>query len=80
MGVSTFHARLKAVTGLSPLQFQKNVRLQEARRLYSAGLDVGAVSRQVGYASASQFTREYTRLFSTTPRQEMAHLRVSGVK
>ncbi|GGL17703.1 AraC family transcriptional regulator [Deinococcus radiotolerans] len=81
MGVSTFHAHFKAVTGLSPLQFQKNLRLQEARRLmYTTGLDVGAVSRQVGYASASQFTREYTRLFSSTPRQDMTELRLGGAE
>jgi|GEM_PF-2448339 len=79
MGVSTFQAHFKAVTGLSPLQFQKILRLQEARRLmYATGLDVGAVNRQVGYASASQFTREYTRLFSSTPRQDMTELRLGG--
>ena len=81
MGVSTFHARFKAVTGLSPLQFQKNLRLQEARRLmYTMGMDVGTVSRQVGYASASQFTREYTRFFSNTPRQDMYQLRESAAE
>lgn len=79
MGLSTFHARFKAVTGLSPLQFQKNLRLQEARRLmYTTGMDVGTVSRQVGYASASQFSREYTRFFGNTPRQDMDLMRVEG--
>lgn len=79
MGVSTFHAHFKAVTGMSPLQFQKNLRLQEARRLLVAtAMDAGAVSRQVGYASASQFTREYTRLFGNTPRTDMAQLRAGG--
>ncbi|MFC4456659.1 AraC family transcriptional regulator [Deinococcus sonorensis] len=79
MGVSTFHAHFKAVTGLSPLQFQKNLRLQEARRLLVATvMDAGSVSQQVGYASASQFTREYTRFFGTTPRKDMAHLRAGA--
>lgn len=79
MGVSTFHARFKAVTGFSPLQFQKQLRLQEARRLMlTTATDVGGVSRQVGYASASQFSREYTRLFSRTPRQDLALARGSG--
>ena len=76
MGVSTFHAHFKAVTGLSPLQFQKNLRLQQARRLLAATvLDAGAVSRQVGYASPSQFTREYVRFFGSTPRKDMTQLR-----
>jgi len=80
LGVSTFHAHFKAVTGLSPLQFQKNLRLQEARRLLVAtAMDAGTVSRQVGYASASQFTREYTRFFGTTPRKDMAQLRGGSV-
>lgn len=79
MGVSTFHARFKEVTGLSPLQFQKTLRLQEARRLmYTTGRDVGAVSREVGYASASQFTREYTRLFNSSPSQDMNLLQTRG--
>jgi len=78
LGVSTFHAHFKAVTGLSPLQFQKNLRLQEARRLLVATvMDAGTVSREVGYASASQFTREYTRFFGTTPKKDMAQLRSS---
>ncbi|ULH17948.1 AraC family transcriptional regulator (plasmid) [Deinococcus sp. KNUC1210] len=79
MGLSTFHAQFKAVTGLSPLQFQKNLRLQEARRLLVATvMDAGAVSREVGYASASQFTREYTRFFGNTPRRDMVHLRAGS--
>lgn len=79
MGVSTFHAQFKAVTGLSPLQFQKNLRLQEARRLMLATvMDAGTVSRQVGYASASQFSREYTRFFGQTPRQDMTLMRDGG--
>ncbi|GGJ78124.1 helix-turn-helix domain-containing protein [Deinococcus aquiradiocola] len=73
LGSSTFHARFKAVTGFSPLQFQKHLRLQEARRvMLTSGADVGGVSRQVGYASASQFTREYARMFGRAPRQDLA--------
>ncbi|MGY2893843.1 AraC family transcriptional regulator N-terminal domain-containing protein [Deinococcus sp. UYEF24] len=76
MGVSTFHAHFKAVTSMSPLQFQKNLRLQEARRLMvTTVMDAGTLSRQVGYASASQFTREYTRFYGTTPRKDIVQLR-----
>lgn len=75
LGVSTFHAQFKVVTSMSPLQFQKNLRLQEARRLMvSTAMDAGTVGRQVGYASASQFTREYSRFFGNTPRRDMAQI------
>ncbi|WP_272976130.1 AraC family transcriptional regulator [Deinococcus geothermalis] len=83
LGVSTFYAHFKAVTTMSPLQFQKNLRLQEARRLLpSTSLDVGAISRQVGYASASQFSCDYSRLFGRTPRTEMTQgrARPSGLE
>lgn len=76
MGVSTFHAHFKTVTSMSPLQFQKNLRLQEARRLMvSTVMDASTVSRQVGYANASQFSREYHRFFGTTPSKDIAQLR-----
>ncbi|MFC4427228.1 MULTISPECIES: AraC family transcriptional regulator [Deinococcus] len=79
MGVSTFHAHFKAVTSMSPLQFQKHVRLQEARRLLmSSPVDATTASRQVGYQSASQFSREYSRLFGNTPSQDLARLREPG--
>jgi len=79
MGVSTFHAHFKGVTGMSPVQYQKVLRLQEARRLLaSTSMDAGAASRQVGYASASQFSREYSRLFGTTPSKDLARLREPG--
>ena len=83
LGVSTFYAHFKAVTTMSPLQFQKNLRLQEARRLLpSTSLDVGAISRQVGYASASQFSCDYSRLFGRTPSTEMTQgrARPSGLE
>lgn len=80
MSPSTFHGHFKAVTSLSPLQFQKALRLREARRLMLSGhLDAGAASRQVGYASASQFTREYGRLFGRAPTRDIAHLREHGL-
>src|SRR5215212_1577955 len=64
MSVSGFHHHFKAVTAMSPLQFQKRMRLQEARRLMlGEDLDAGSAGRRVGYGDASQFTREYKRLF-----------------
>lgn len=76
MSVSSFHQHFKAVTSMSPLQFQKVLRLQEARRLMlSAMMDAGTASRQVGYVSASQFTREYGRFFGSTPTRDIAQLR-----
>ena len=80
LGPSSFHQHFKAVTGLSPLQFQKALRLREARRLMlSAALDAGSASRQVGYASASQFSREYGRLFGLAPSRDIAQLREHGL-
>jgi AraC-like DNA-binding protein len=76
MSLSTFHARFKAVTSLSPLQFQKQLRLHEARRLMmSDGLEAAAACYRVGYESPSQFSREYRRLFGAPPRREVAALR-----
>lgn len=76
MSISTFHTHFKSVTSMSPLQFQKVLRLQEARRLMLTGMmDVGISSRQVGYISASQFSREYGRLFGEAPSQDIAKLR-----
>jgi AraC-like DNA-binding protein len=76
MSVSTFHNHFKAVTSMSPLQFQKVLRLQEARRLmFSSMMDAGLASRQVGYISASQFSREYGRFFGGAPTKDVARLR-----
>jgi AraC-like DNA-binding protein len=76
MSPSSFHQHFKAVTSLSPLQFQKTLRLQEARRLMLLTmLDAGAASRKVGYQSASQFAREYGRYFGNAPTRDMARLR-----
>ncbi len=76
MSVSSFHHRFKVVTAMSPLQFQKQLRLQEARRLM-LGEDVDAASAgyRVGYHDASQFNREYKRLFGEPPMRDVERLR-----
>jgi len=76
MSVSSFHQHFKSVTSMSPLQYQKVLRLQEARRLMlSPMMDAGTASRQVGYVSPSQFSREYGRFFGNTPTKDIAKLR-----
>ncbi|WP_322965389.1 AraC family transcriptional regulator [Sphingomonas fuzhouensis] len=60
MSPASFHRHFRTVTAMSPLQYQKSLRLQEARRLIIAGRDVVAAGYAVGYESASQFSREYT--------------------
>jgi AraC-like DNA-binding protein len=76
MSPSSFHQHFKAVTSLSPLQYQKALRLQEARRLMLLTmLDAGTASRRVGYQSASQFAREYGRYFGNAPTRDIARLR-----
>src|SRR5215470_557046 len=73
MSTSSFHQWFREITGMSPLQYQKQRRLQEARILLrSERKDVGTVSRRVGYESSSQFSREYTRLFGNPPVQEIS--------
>jgi len=80
MSVSSFHQRFKSITSMSPLQYQKVVRLQEARRLMlSMMMDASAASRQVGYLSASQFSREYGRFFGSAPTRDIARLREQGL-
>lgn len=76
MSVSMFHRHFKAVTALSPLQFQKRLRLQEARRLMlSEGLDAVSAAYRVGYQDASHFNREYKSLFGIPPIRDMQRLR-----
>ena len=76
MSVSSFHEHFKAVAAMSPLQYQKVLRLQEARRLMlSAMMDATAASQRVGYLSASQFSREYSRFFGSAPTRDIARLR-----
>ena len=76
MSVSAFHHRFKAVTAMSPLQFQKRLRLQEARRLMlGEHLDAASAGYRVGYDDASHFNREYKRLFGLPPLRDVARLR-----
>jgi AraC-like DNA-binding protein len=71
MSVSTFHRRFKAMTSLTPIQFQKQLRLIEARRLMlTAGQTASRAAFEVGYESVSQFTREYARLFGAPPHRD----------
>jgi len=80
MSVSSFHQHFKSVTSMSPLSYQKVLRLQEARRLMlSATRDASAASRQVGYLSASQFSREYARFFGQPPTRDIARLADQGL-
>ncbi|WP_329014286.1 AraC family transcriptional regulator [Streptomyces sp. NBC_00690] len=76
MSTATLHRRFKAATGMSPLRFQKQLRLQEARRLLVAGNTTAAlVAESVGYVSATQFNREYRRAYGLPPAQDAARLR-----
>lgn len=76
MSVSAFHHQFKAVTALSPLQFQKRLRLQEARRLMlGENLDAASAGYRVGYDDASHFNREYKSLFGLPPMRDVERLR-----
>lgn len=80
MSVSSFHVRFKAVTEMSPLQFQKRVRLQEARRLLLAEhLDAASTAYRVGYNDVSHFTRDYKRLFGEPPMRDVERLRQTAL-
>lgn len=75
MSASGLHHHFKAITAMSPLQYQKQLRLQEARRLLlSKAADAASVSFQVGYNSPSQFSREYSRMFGAPPQRDVARL------
>ncbi|WP_046213521.1 AraC family transcriptional regulator [Paenibacillus wulumuqiensis] len=77
MSSSSLHRYFKEVTGMSPLQYQKQVRLQEARRmLLSEAADAAEVGYRVGYESPSQFSREYARLFGLPPMSDIKRLRM----
>ena len=79
MSAAAFHRHFRAVTTTSPLQFQKRIRLQEARSLLLARPDdVAGVGHLVGYDSPSQFSREYRRLFGVPPGQDAARLRATA--
>ena len=77
MSVSSFHVHFKAVTNMSPLQFQKSVRLVEARSLMiSQQIDAASTAYKVGYESPSQFSREYARMFGNPPARDIAGIRL----
>jgi len=78
MSQATFHRQFKSVTGITPLQYQKQLRLHEARRLMIfSDATVESAAREVGYVSVSQFSREYTRMFGTSPRRDVSSWRGS---
>ena len=76
LGVSTLHHQFRAMTSMSPLQYQKQLRLQEARRLMlTENYDAGSAAMEVGYESTTQFSREYSRLFGQPPIRNVRALR-----
>ncbi len=80
MGMSTLHHHFRALTAMSPLQYQKRLRLQSAReRMLIEGLDAASAAFDVGYESASQFNREYKRFFGQPPMREIKALRAANV-
>lgn len=79
MGLSTLHHHFRALTAMSPLQYQKQLRLQAARgRMLIDGLDAASAAFEVGYESANQFNREYSRLFGQPPKRDIRTLRSPG--
>lgn len=75
MSSSAFHRQFKALTSLTPLQYQKQLRLLEARRLMiSCALNVESAAFEVGYASPSQFSRDYSRMFGAPPKRDLKRL------
>ncbi|MQY43943.1 helix-turn-helix domain-containing protein [Epibacterium sp. SM1969] len=76
MSPATFHRQFKAATAMTPVQFQKSLRLQAARRMLLAdGVDVAQVGFAIGYESPSQFSREYSRMFGVPPGRDGAQMR-----
>lgn len=79
MGVSTLHHHFRALTAMSPLQYQKQLRLQSARSLMlNNGLDAASAAFEVGYESPTQFSREYSRFFGQPPMRDIRNLRSPG--
>jgi AraC-like DNA-binding protein len=79
MGVSTFHHHFRSLTAMSPLQYQKRLRMHAARvRMLTEGIDAASAAFEVGYESASQFNREYSRFFGQPPMRDVKALRFSG--
>lgn len=80
MSTSALHLHFKQITSLSPLQYQKQMRLQEARRLiFAEAMDAARAAHEVGYDSPSQFSREYRRLFGAPPVQDVTRLREAAL-
>jgi len=80
MGVSTLHHQFRALTAMSPLQYQKQLRLQRAReRMLMDGVDATSAAYEVGYESVSQFNREYSRFFGQPPMRDVKALRVNSI-
>ena len=78
MSLSSFHHHFRRVTSMSPLQYQKQLRLLEARRIMLAeNKDVAATAYEVGYVSSSQFSREYVRMFGSSPGKDIDALRAN---
>ena len=76
MSPSTLHSHFRSVAGVSPIQYQKHIRLEAARQMLLAGTgSAEAIAYKVGYASASQFSREYARLFGEPPRRVVERMR-----
>ena len=75
MSVPSFHRQFKAATAMSPIQFQKMLRLQAARRLLATQAEASRAAYAVGYESASQFSREYARMFGLPPSRDAERLR-----
>ena len=79
MGVSTFHHHFRSLTAMSPLQYQKRLRLHTARvRMLTEGIDAASAAFEVGYESASQFNREYSRIFGQPPMRDVKASRLAG--
>jgi AraC-like DNA-binding protein len=79
MGVSTLHHQFRALTALSPLQYQKQLRLQTARqRMLMDGIDASSAAYEVGYESISQFSREYSRFFGLPPMRDVKAIRAAN--
>jgi len=79
MSPASFHRHFRAATAMSPLQYQKSLRLQQARRLLVTSTEAARAAYAVGYESASQFSREYTRMFGLPPARDAVRLRETGL-